>query len=75
MVVLNLIDLFKPKKSFFVSLRQPTSKEVMKRLPISEEPLPLPAESKQLCFEHEGVPILTVQTSSFVLQRSIDVWR
>jgi len=59
-VVLNLIDLFRPKKSFSVSLRQPTSKEVMKRLPTSEEPLPLPAESKQLCFEHEGVPILTV---------------
>jgi hypothetical protein len=59
-VALNLVHLFGPEKSFCVPLRQPTSKEVIKRLPESQEPVPPPVVSNELSFEHEGVPILVV---------------
>lgn len=59
-VVLSLVRLLEPNKSFHIPLRQPASKEIIKRLPTSKEPVPLPEESDHLSFEHERVPILTV---------------
>ena len=59
-VVLSLVKLLESNKSFHVPLRQPTFKEIMKRLPTSEEPVPLPEESNSLSFEHEMMPILIV---------------
>lgn len=57
---LSLVRLLDPHRSFHIPLRQPTSKEIIKRLPTSREPVPLPAESDRLSFNHETMPILIV---------------
>jgi len=59
-VVLSLVKLLESNKSFHLPLRQPTFKEIMKHLPTSEEPVPLPEESNSLSFEHEMTSILIV---------------
>jgi len=59
-LVFSLVKLLEPNKSFHVPLRQPTFKEIIKRLPTSEELVLLPEESNRLSFEHQTMPILIV---------------
>ena len=59
-VVLSLVKLLERSKSFHTPLRQPSFKEMVKRLPTHREPVPLPSESQHLSFEQERMPILVV---------------
>ncbi|MBN2187734.1 MAG: hypothetical protein JW732_09875 [Dehalococcoidia bacterium] len=59
-VVLSLVKLLECNKCFHISLRQPSFKEMVKRLPTHREPVPLPSESQHLSFEQERMPILVV---------------
>ena len=59
-VALSLVRLLEPHKTFHIPLPQPTSKEIIKRLPTSREPVPVPEESDHLSFNHETMPILIV---------------
>ena len=59
-VVLSLVKLLECNKCFHTPLRQPSFKEMVKRLPTYREPVPLPEESQHLSFEQERMPILVV---------------
>lgn len=59
-IILSLVKLLESSKSFHIPLRQPAFKEIIKRLPTSEELVPLPEESNRLSFEHQMMPILIV---------------
>lgn len=49
--VLSLLRLFEPDKIYYVPLKNPESKQVIKHSVTAKESLPLPVESKQFAFE------------------------